>query len=480
MELRNYISALRRRRVIVAGCFLLAMLAGIGVTLQVTPKYASSVRLFVSTPNSTTSDAYQGGLVSEQRAASYAELATGPEVARAVVAKLALKESPASLQSRTTASVIPNTVILSVTVTDSDPRRAEWLVRAVAQEFSSLVKTLEAGPDPARAAVTASVLGAPVTPGSPVSPDPFRNLTIAAVVGLLLGVGVAALREKLDTRLRDPEGLTEVAGAPHLGEIAFEREVSKKRIITSFESHAPLVEAFRVLRTNLQFISIDKPSKVFVVTSAIAGEGKTTTTCNLAIMLAQAGQRVALIEGDLRRPGLAKYLNLESAVGLTTVLIGRLDVAEAMQKWGEPGLSVLTSGVVPPDPAELLQSRAMADVLIDLRSSFDIVLIDAPPLLPVTDAALLAAQSDGALLVVKHGTTTRDQVRGSLARLTSVRARLVGTVLNGSPKRRPTNYTYGYGYAPIKAGAGVAKGVHLAERSAARKVRHGASKHEED
>ena len=452
MELRDYLKVLRRRWLIVLGCFLLAVGAAAGVTLQMTPEYASTVRLFVSTPRSTTSDAYQGGLFSEQRAASYAELVTGPEIAQAVVDKLALDESAASLRSQMTATLVPKTVILKVTVTDPNPARAQRLVRAVAQEFTTLVEVLETAPDEASPPIKASILGAPVTPDRPVAPNPVRNVGLAAVLGLLLGMGLAALRESLDTTLRDPDELAELAGSPLLGSMPFDADAAKKRIVTSFDPHAPRVEAFRVLRTNLQFINVDQPSKVFVITSSLAGEGKTTTACNLAITLAQAGQRVALIEGDLRRPGVANYLNLEPAVGLTTVLIGRLDVAEAMQPWGEHGLSVLTSGAIPPDPAELLQSRAMADVLIDLRSSYDIVLIDAPPLLPVTDAALLTAQSDGAMLVVRYGKTTRDQVRGAVERLASVRGRLIGTMMNRSPQRGPSSYSYGYGYAPGNGG----------------------------
>nr|WP_202896024.1 polysaccharide biosynthesis tyrosine autokinase [Actinopolymorpha pittospori] len=450
VELRDYLKVLRRRWAIIVACAVLATAAAVGVTLNQTPQYASTVRLFVSTPNSTSSDAYQGGLFSEQRAASYAEIVTGPEVARAVVDRLGLKQSPASLQSRTDASVVPNTVILKVTITDPVQARARVLVQAVAQEFIALVQKLERSPNRAGSPINASLLGAPVTSSTPVSPVPPRNVGLGAVLGLLLGVGLAALREAFDTKVRDPDELMEFTNAPLLGTVHFDNAVAKKGLITSFNPRDPLVEVFRVLRTNLQFVRVDQPSKMFVVTSAVAGDGKTTTACNLAISLARAGYRVALVEGDLRRPGVATGLGLERAAGLTTVLIGRLDVAQVMQKWGEDGLSVLTSGALPPHPAELLQSRAMSDVLADLRKSFDVVLIDAPPLLPVTDAALLAAQSDGAILVVRHGATSREQVRMSLERLTSVHARLVGTVLNRSPKRQVTSYAYSYEYAPVR------------------------------
>nr|WP_238345081.1 CpsD/CapB family tyrosine-protein kinase [Actinopolymorpha cephalotaxi] len=204
-----------------------------------------------------------------------------------------------------------------------------------------------------------------------------------------------------------------------------------------------------MLRTNLQFVDVDQRSKVFVVTSSLPGEGKTTTATNLAIALAQSGQRVALVDGDLRRPGVADSLGLETSVGLTSVLIGRIALSDAIQEWGPDKLPVLTSGPMPPDPTHLLQSRVMAEVLADLRRAFDIVLIDAPPLLPVADAAILSAQVEGALLVVRHGKTTRDQVRSCVERLGSVHAHVAGTILNMCPNSGPNrvDYSYSYSYA---------------------------------
>ena len=201
----------------------------------------------------------------------------------------------------------------------------------------------------------------------------------------------------------------------------------------------------------MQFVDVDKDSKVFVVTSSLPQEGKTTTSENLAITLAQAGQRVALVDGDLRRPKIADNLRLESAVGLTTVLVGHHSLDNAIQNSSIENLWVLTSGATPPNPSELLQSHAMTDVLAQLRKTFDVIVIDAPPLLPVTDAALLTSQSDGALIVVRHGKTTKDQLRHAVERLEAVGGRTLGVVLNMVPHRRSADaygYGYGYGYAP--------------------------------
>ncbi|MGW5360157.1 polysaccharide biosynthesis tyrosine autokinase [Actinopolymorpha pittospori] len=449
MELRDYLKVLRRRWRWLAVCMVATVAGATGLTLQVTPQYSSTIRMFVSTPEANNSDAYQGGLFSQQRVMSYADLATGPEIAERVVRKLGLDQTPAALTTQLSASVVPETVILRVAVTDPDRQQARRIAAATGEEFTSLVEQLETTPNQTSPPIKASVLGPPMTSVAPVSPNFVTNLGLAGVLGLLLGIGVAALREALDTSIRTSEDLAELTSVPALGFVTFDSDAEDNPIITSLESHAPRSEAFRVLRTNMQFVSVDKPSKIFVITSSVPGEGKTTIACNLAITMAQAGQRVALVDGDLRRPKVAEYLGLEPGIGLTTVLINRVTLEHALEHWWEDRLSVLTSGAIPPHPAELLQSRAMADLLTDLRSDYDIVIVDAPPILPVTDAALLAAQADGTVLVVRHGKTTRDHVRASVERLSSVGGRLVGHVLNMSPQRGESDTSYKYGYTPI-------------------------------
>ena len=182
------------------------------------------------------------------------------------------------------------------------------------------------------------------------------------------------------------------------------------------------------------------------MSSSVPQEGKTTTAVNLALTLAQAGQRVLLVEADLRRPRVGAVLGMDSAIGLTTVLVGRVPLLDALQDYRETGLTVLASGATPPNPAELLQSHAMGEVLYDLRQKFEVVIIDAPPLLPVTDAALLGSQADGVLLVVRHGKTTREQLGLAAERLAAVGARTIGVVMNMVPVRRLQGYGYGYGY----------------------------------
>ena len=268
------------------------------------------------------------------------------------------------------------------------------------------------------------------------------------ILGLLLGLALAVVRHRLDTRIASSEDISAVTDAPVLGNICYDADSAWDDPIKALTSHSPWAEAFRVLRTNMQYVDVDTDKLVFTVTSSMPGEGKSTVAVNLAIALALAKQRVVLVECDLRRPQLAKRLGLDASTGTTAVLIGKVELKDALQRHEPTGLEVLVCGHLPPNPSELLQSIAMEKLLTDLRHDYDVVILDAPPLLPVTDAALLAAEVDGALMVVRHGETTTDQLRHSLERLGTVDAKPLGVVINRAPtKKSGYGYGYGYGYA---------------------------------
>jgi len=205
-------------------------------------------------------------------------------------------------------------------------------------------------------------------------------------------------------------------------------------------------EAFRQLRTNLQFVDIEHALRSVVLTSSVPGEGKSTNTCNLSLSLAQAGVRVILLEGDLRRPRVAEYMGLEGAVGLTSVLLGRVPLEDALQPWGDGTLQVLPSGPLPPNPSELLGSAGMEELLGRLEGLADIILIDAPPLLPVTDAAVLGAMTSGVLMLVRSNRTNVEQVKRATTTANAVGATVLGVILNAVPTSGPDAYAYGYGY----------------------------------
>lgn len=446
MELRDYLKVLRRRWIsilVIAG--VCAGAAALITALQ-TPMYASNARLFVSTSETDTATAAAGGQFSTQRVKSYADLISSRELAARVAADLGIDTDPDELADRVVAEVSIETVNLTVTVTDTDPKRAQQLAQVYAEQLVDLVRELETPSGGTTAPIKATVVDAASYSDVPVSPQPLRNVAIGFAVGLLLGFGLAMLRQALDTRVTSPEDLAELTDRPVLGAINLDPD-TRAPLVSALPPHSPRAEAFRVLRTNLQFVDVDSKNKVFVLSSAMPEEGKTTTSVNLAISLAQAGVRTLLIEGDLRRPRAAQRLGLDGAIGVTSVLVGRVAWPDAVAHHDASGLDFLAAGPVPPNPAELLQSRAMHDMLAEQREKYDVVIIDAPPLLPVTDAALLAAHADGAILVLRHGKVTREQVRLSNDRLEQVDASLVGVVLNMVPSKG-SGYGYGYGYAP--------------------------------
>lgn len=285
-------------------------------------------------------------------------------------------------------------------------------------------------------------------PGVPVSPRPIQNAGLAAVVGLVLGIGLALMREFLDDSIKTKDDLERVVpGLPVLGLIpvvAGWRRSDRAHLAAVHEPSSPAAEAYRTLRTSVQFLAVDRPTGVIQITSAGPGEGKTTTLANLAVTLARAGYRVVVVCCDLRRPRVHEFFGLENAVGLTSVLLGQLPLARAVQT--VPGLDrlhVLASGPLPPNPSELLASRRTAEVLSQLRAAGYIVLVDSPPLLPVTDGLVLAKRMDAVLLVAVSGLTTRKEATRSVELLQQVGAPLVGTVLNGVT----ADATYGYYYA---------------------------------
>ncbi|HLN60790.1 MAG TPA: CpsD/CapB family tyrosine-protein kinase [Symbiobacteriaceae bacterium] len=215
-------------------------------------------------------------------------------------------------------------------------------------------------------------------------------------------------------------------------------------VVAQREPSSVVAEAFRVLRTNLQFLGLDEPLRSILLTSAAPGEGKSTTAANLGVAFAQAGTRVCLVDADLRRPMLAKLLGLENWAGLTTALIGQAPLEECVKKTPVEGLWLLPSGPVPPNPAELLGSERMAALLERLKAEYDLVLIDSPPVLAVTDAAVLAPRTDGVVLVIRAGRTDRRAVQRARTALETVHARVLGTVLGGVAQSEKEGYYYAY------------------------------------
>lgn len=425
-------------------------IAGAAVLLTgASQRYSAHADVLIGPPPAESINA-----VAPRTVASYAHILGGRTIAGRVVKSLGLDSSVSATDRRLDARVLPNTSVLRVTAESDNSQTAARLAQESAEQFVSWLEDEQADnstegnedEDATDTALTARVVEGAATPSSASYPSRTAWLSIGAGLGLLAGLLFALWRELADRSVRTPSELEELVGAPVLGAMAYDRAAANTPLITSLGTHHPRFEAVRILRTNLQFLDVDRDHKVITITSSLAGEGKSTTACNLAIALAQTGTRVVLVEGDLRRPRVSEYLSIEKSVGLTTVLVGRVALDAALQQAGTPGLDVLTSGALPPNPSEILQTKAMTALIAELRHRYEVVLIDAPPLLPVTDASLLASISDGAILVVKHGSTGREQIRTATDRLQAVGARLLGTVLSMSPQRELSRYGYGYGY----------------------------------
>lgn len=454
MTIQDFLRLLRARWIVVCVTTVVAVLAAVGITLLTTPIYQSTTRLFVSTASgSSVSDIYQGNRFSQERVASYTQLLMGTTLAQRTIDKMGLNMSADELRSKVRASAKSDTVLLNVAVLDQSPVRARDIADALSDEFVVMVHELETPEDGARPDARVVVEQRASIPAAPVIPKKTRDLAIGLAVGLLLGIGLAVLLDMLDNTVKSQEALEEITDVGTVGSIPLDKERRKQPAISFENDNSAIAEAFRKLRTNLQFLAVDNPPRVIVVTSSLANEGKTTTAINIALALAEAEHSVVLIDGDLRRPRLDSYLDLVGTVGFSTVLTGQASIDEALQKSRFAGVSVLTSGALPPNPSELLGSQAAKKVLDELRSQFDYVVVDSSPLLAVTDAAILAAAADGVLIMARYGETKREQLAQAVGNLHNVGARLLGAVFTMTPARGNATYNYGY-YGETSASPG--------------------------
>ncbi len=276
-----------------------------------------------------------------------------------------------------------------------------------------------------------------------VQAGPLRNIILGAVIGLLLTGTIAFALEYMDDTLKTPQDIANVLGLPVVGYVVNESSMDKQEGTPYVSAHprSPMAETFRTLRTNLEFASVDKSLKTILVTSPGASEGKTTVATNLAAVMAQANKRVILLEGDLRRPRVHKALGMTNQVGLSDVFRGQMDIRDVARYSKVKDLAVITSGSLPPNPAELLGSARMVQILARLVESASVVIIDSPPFV-VADSTVLAAKVDGVLLVIQPGKTHAEAARTMLAQLNRAGAHVVGVVLN-RVSRKTSNY-YGY------------------------------------
>ena len=491
--LGSYLAVLRRRKWWVIAVTVLGLVASLGFSLTQPKAYSASAQLLFQPDNAVITASGSPEQITPTDVLTELQLVTSAPVKAAVARQLGNVPN-------VSAAEVGTTNIISVTATAASPARAALIANAYATAFvtyqrsvtfsnlaaaetqlsrqiasiAAQVKSLQS--NPASAAEVAALLNqeaalkdqlaqlqvngavstggielvTPATaPSSPSSPKPLRDALLGFVLGLLLGIGLAFVVEHLDDAIHLKEEVERLApGSRVLALVPMVGSWKNKDqafVVTAKQPNSVAGEAYRSLRTSLQFATLESHASVILVTSPGEAEGKSATVVNLGVVMATAGERVAIVSCDLRRPRLGQFFGLDERVGLTSVLLGRCPLGEALQPVpGIDGLTLLPTGERPSDPTGLLGSQQLAWVFSQLSNMFDRVLVDSPPLLPVTDAVILSQVVDTTLLVVAAGQTRGRDLRRASEVLSLVNAKTIGVVLNEVTKS--TGYGYGYGY----------------------------------
>ena len=447
MDLVGYLRLLRRRWWII----LLAVVVCLGASLLQThlahKRFQSSTRLLVSGASNTGgADEVIRRQLAIQRATSFAQLASTGPVVSAVIAS-AEKSHPndniAAAAAAISSSASGDDAFLNVVVQADSAHAAQDIAAAFVTALpDQLVRLAQLG-SPSDAQLT--VVARAGLPASPYSPAVDRNALIGVLLGLALGVAAALIRETLDTTLRDSDEVRRLFDAPVLGIVP--REFDNERLPAASRTHSRRSEAYRQIRTNLEFAADDRPPRSITITSPGQGEGKSATAANLALMYSRAGKSVVVVDADLRKPTMFSFFNATPSPGLSDVLSGRRTLGEVIQKIEGENLSVLASGPVVDNPSELIGSPEMQAVLKELGHSFDLIVVDTPPVLAVTDSLLAGVYTDGIVVLARMRSTTRSALRRSLESVHRVQGRLLGVVVNASVESEDKRYGYGYGYS---------------------------------
>ena len=441
MELVHFLRLVRRWWWLLVAGVILGAGGAYGVSQAMTPIYRASATLLVNQTQTPGTIAYNDVLASERLTKTYRELVTQDPVLQTVVDDLGLQMSAPELEGMIEVSAVPDTQLLRLSIEDADPGLAARLANAVSGAF------IQSNNDDGLTRPGTVTIVEPATAStSPVRPRVEFNALLGGFAGLLLVCACVLVYEYLDDTIKTPDDVEEVTGTATLGGVMRFPKVSNVRdTLVAASTRSPAAEAYRVLRTNLQFGALD--AQTLLITSASPREGKSTTTANLAAAIAQTGQRVIVVDADLRSPSQHHIFGLPNGVGLTSALLSPApEVARFLQPTQLDGLSVLTSGPLPPNPSELLGSWRMEAVIAALKQSADIILFDSPPVLAVADASILAGRSDVTVVVVDAGRTRAQALRRTAQALQRTGTRSVGAVLNRLTERTRGYSDYAYYY----------------------------------
>lgn len=411
---------------------LLAAATSAVISLYVlTPQYEASATMIVVRPAEQSQLVFQDIQVNRQLVATYREIILSRRVLEVVIATKSLSHSVQELRDKIEVEAVRDTELITVKVMDADPVLARDIANETSRAFMDqiiLIMNVE----------NVSIVDSAVTPPDPVSPRVLLNIVVAFAVGLLAAVGLSFLYEYLDQTIKDPDEAKKLLDIPAVGIIPHSDE---DQLFASNSPRSPEAEAFRTLRTNIQYTGIDQRLKVILVTGANPACGKSTVSSNLAVTLSQTGSSVLLIDCDMRKPTLHRVFDTQSEPGLSTVVAGQNVEAESVIKQTKhKNLKLLTCGPIPPYPAELLGSDKMRRLVKQFAGEFDYIVMDSPPVIAVTDAALLSRLADGTILVLDHGGVKRDEATVAVESLLKVQANLIGFVLNDIPVGRGYYY----------------------------------------
>jgi capsular exopolysaccharide synthesis family protein len=491
---RAYLQTLRQRKWWVGSIAVLGLVLSLAFSLTAHKQYSATAQLLVQPSVNASALSATQQPVTQTDVETELQLVTSAPVQQAVRAQL--KSTPA-----VSASEVGQTNVMAITATSGVPSQASLVANLYANAFvqyrqAVASRNLESAEAQLRSQISSIgqqlgsfhgnttspeasalfnqqavlkeqlaqmqvsgavdtgevVLVTPAqTPVSPSSPKPVQDALLGLAVGLALGLAVAFLLNSLDDRLTSKESAEHVGGGPVLAMTpvvaSWRRQMQKPIVVSVTEPTSPTAESYRSLRTSLQFARQEQQLRSLVVTSPGVGDGKTSTLANLGVVFAQAGERVVLVSCDLRRPRIGAFFGLDEQEGLTCVLAGQRTLEEVVVPVpGVDRLSLLPAGPVPPNPAELLNSASAQAIFTRLRDDFDLVLIDSPPVLPVTDAAILSQHADATLMLAAAGQTRRGDLHRAVEKLDQVGATILGIVLNKVTKHTGRNYGYGYSY----------------------------------
>lgn len=439
-----WLKTLRKGWFFVAIGALLGAVIAYTLSLLVTPQYQASAALYVSSSvdENSSSSAYQGSLASEQRVASYTKLAESFVVLQQAIQAEGINLDVRAARESVTAAATPDTVLMSVRARNSDPEVAERLANGVAEALAGYVAQLETPPGGTAPVVRLSVISPASASDSPVAPQTSRYVLAGVALGVVLGLLALFVRTRFSDRIRESEDIREGVGLPVLADISADPKLRESPILDFSSGWSRSAESFRKLRTNVSFADVDNPSRIILVTSPVAGEGKTTTALNLGAVMAEAGKKVLVVDADLRRPQIGQRTMINGHVGLTDWLRGDAELSDVIVESAIENLSLLASGQCPPNPSELLDSRKLGDGLQQLSKSFDYVIIDSPPVLPVTDSVVLAKNASAVVLVVRAGESRIRNLSAALSELSMADTEVIGVVITDSKSQDKSTYYY--------------------------------------